>query len=157
MRCDTNGISTPPTSCPAPVGSYLVTVTNSLGAVTSAPVTLSLTNSLPLITLQPGSVAANVGTNVSFTITVIGTKPMFYQWFFNDVALFSPTNASLTLTNPASGSWLLVTNGLIGSSLTVTSTLPGDEGAYKVSVSNTFGAVLSDEVLLDVLGFGSGM
>jgi hypothetical protein len=134
-------------------GSYHVVVTNSLGSVTSAPVTLTISTSLPVITEPPASVSALPATRVAFNVAVQGSQPILYQWVFNGTPLFSPTNSTFNLINPVSGSLLLITNGPAGSSLTIPLIAPADEGSYQLIMSNEFGTASTLEEVLDVLGF----
>ncbi|HEX4119812.1 MAG TPA: DUF2341 domain-containing protein [Verrucomicrobiae bacterium] len=55
----------------------------------------------PVITqLVPISQAANLGDNVSFTVSAIGANPLTYQWYDNnDNPISWGTNATLNLTN----------------------------------------------------------
>jgi hypothetical protein len=52
----------------------------------------------PVITIQPVSQTAPVGSTVHFSITAIN-NPLRYQWFQNGQPLAGQTNATLTLTN----------------------------------------------------------
>jgi len=145
-------------------GTYRVVVTNVLGSATSAPASLNLTNSAPIITLHPSDASAVVGSNVTFSVSVVGSKPFLYQWIFTDQSLTAPTNSTVNLTNSVSGSLLRITTSSTGSSLTITLVPPAsgmpymvaDEGVYQVNVFNPVGSSLSNEALLDVLGFGVG-
>jgi hypothetical protein len=77
-------------------GNYTVVVFNPSGSVTSAVATLYF---FLQITQQPVSVSVSPGTNVTFSVTAIGTGTLRYQWRFNLVNLPDKTNSSLTLTN----------------------------------------------------------
>ena len=80
-------------------GSYTVTVSNSIGAVTSSAATLTV-NTLPAITTQPASATATAGTNVVFSVTATaGTNSIAYQWSLANVALTGATSSSLSLSN----------------------------------------------------------
>jgi hypothetical protein len=80
-------------------GSYKVTVSNSVGAVTSSAATLTV-NTLPAITTQPTSATATAGTNVLFSVTATaGTNSIAYQWSLANVALTGATSSSLSLSN----------------------------------------------------------
>jgi hypothetical protein len=139
-------------------GTYLVVATNVFGAVTSAPATLTLTNTAPLFRTQPDSVQADVSpvASVSFSVSILGAKPLFYQWFFNDSALSVPGTNNFVFTNTASGSLFRITNGLSGSSVTVSGITTNEEGVFHLFVTNLLGSALSDDALLDVSGFGTG-
>ena len=93
---------------------YYVVVTNSLGgAVTSAPVSLTVYSAptiaaaYPVTYTNPATLygATNIsGTNYSgssptFSVSVIGQAPLFYQWRTNGVAVGGATGAGFTFTN----------------------------------------------------------
>lgn len=93
---------------------YYVVITNSLGgSVTSAPVSLGVFD-VPTIfgafpasytnvtTLYGGSNIGGTnypGSSPTFSVSVIGQGPLYYQWETNGVAVDGATNASFTLTN----------------------------------------------------------
>ena len=52
-----------------------------------------------MISSQPGSQTAYVGSQVTFSVIAIGPQPLSYQWYFDGTNLSSATGASLTLTN----------------------------------------------------------
>jgi hypothetical protein len=89
---------------------------------------LSLAPGAPVITTQPASQTAAVGSNVQFSVVATGTPAPAYQWNKNGVALNGANSASLTLTN-------------------VQMT---DAGDYTVTVSNSVGGVTSDKATLTV-------
>jgi hypothetical protein len=108
-------------------GIYTVTVSNLIGVTTSSNAMLAVGNA-PSITTQPHSQEVAQGTNVSFTVTALGTGPLNYQWSFNGAALAQDTNSTLTLTN-----------------------VQGTKsGFYSVVVSNLFGSVFSSNAVLTV-------
>jgi hypothetical protein len=108
-------------------GIYKVLVTNTLGAVFSSNVTLTL-YAAPKITTQPKSQNVNAGTNVTFSVTASGTAPLAYQWSFNGTNIVRATNSSLTLTNIQ----------------------PEQAGAYAVQVTNLYGSALSSNAVLAI-------
>ena len=81
----------------------------------------------PSIGTQP--IAQNVleGAGVSFSVGATGSKPLEYQWFWNDEPIANATNATYSVT-----------------------ATPAQAGAYKVTVSNAVDVVTSDEVTLGV-------
>ena len=107
-------------------GDYFVTVSNSLGMVTSRTARVVIVVP-PAITQQPAAQTNFQGSSVVFSVVVTGTGPT-YQWKFNGGAISGATNATLVLTN------------LLGS----------DAGKYKVEVENMAGRVTSAEIVLTV-------
>ncbi len=88
---------------------------------------LALGNLPPVITQQPTNQTVNAGGNATLSVTVSGTGPFTYQWRKN----------SLILTNSGSVS------GATSNTLTLTGVKPWDAGIYTVTVSNTYGSVVS--------------
>jgi len=109
-------------------GFYQVHVSNRDGYEVSEPVAL-VVEGPPVILAQPHSRFAAPGDSVTFAMAVAGTEPLFYQWYRNGVALTDETN------------WFLRLDG-------VQST---DAGNYRLGVSNQFGVVASDPIMLNVV------
>ena len=111
---------------------YRVIVTNSLGGSTSAPVTLTAIQGLPVITRDtlPVTTYTIAGDQMTFTASVDGSRPLTYQWMADTGAGATPipnaTNTTLTLSN-----------------LKVT-----DAGFYSLQASNEFGVVPSTASVL---------
>lgn len=82
----------------------------------------------PLIVTQPVSVTAVLGQSAGFSVSAIGSKPLFYQWYSGETVLGGETNKSLSLSN-----------------LTFAQT-----GSYWVAVTNSFGAATSQVATLTV-------
>jgi hypothetical protein len=112
-------------------GNYRIAVFNAAspsGRATSYLPLLVL--SPPIITAEPASQSAEVGTNVTFAVTATGTATLGYQWWFNQTnPIVNATNATLTLTN------VQTTN----------------TGVYQVIITNAYGAATSR---VAVLSFG---
>ena len=104
------------------VGSYTVSVTNSLGAsVTSSNAVLTVLD--PAITSNPQSLTNDYGTTASFSVTAAGSGPFTYMWQKNGVNMTGSGNAS----------------GITTSSLTLTNVSYLDAASYSVIVSNNVG------------------
>jgi hypothetical protein len=112
-------------------GSYELVLSNSYGAVTSAPVALTVTAAM--INQLAVSPANNVfaGTPVTFTASVSGAPPLYFQWQFNNGGGY--TNISGANTNT------LALNAAITNT-----------GSYELVVTNSYGAVTSAPVTLSV-------
>lgn len=113
---------------PVDAGDYFVTVTNSAGNATSSNATLVVLDP-PVIAVDPPDRSAKVGTNVTFTVTALGTAPLHYQWQFNTADIAGATNDSYLIP-------------------TVNWSHAGD---YSVTVTNLAGAAYSASALLTVL------
>jgi hypothetical protein len=131
--------------------SYTVTVTNALGSVTSNSAVLTVTVPI-LITAQPVSVTANLGTGTSFSVTATGTTPT-YQWKKAGVNISGATTATLsfgTLLSTDAGSYTVVVTNAAGSvtSSTVALTVisPPTISVQPISVSANLGASASFSV-----------
>jgi hypothetical protein len=131
-------------------GSYRLIIANSLGSVTSAPAVLTISNSAPVITMQPTPLVVALDTEVVvLSVTAIGSKPMTFQWYRTIL-----DNMGLPV-----GGYVAVTGGT-NSTLTLPVTAPGNEtdreGQYQAIITNDFGSMPSDEVFVDIIGYGFG-
>ena len=142
---DTNGVpylvvdgldykdSAPWPSSPDGSGSALQRV--SLTAYADDPANWTGAAPLTILSLTPASAAVRAGTNaatatnVTFTVTAIGTGNLSYQWRRNGINLAGATGDSLTLTNVQAAA----------------------EGSYSVRVTDLSGSVSSTSVPLNVL------
>jgi hypothetical protein len=106
---------------------YTVGITNTIDHATSAPAALVIIGP-PVITLQPVSQTANLGTNVLFSVAAVGCPPPAYQWLWNG-------------TNPVGGN---------SPTLTLTSVGRAQNGVYSVLVTNMLGGIFSSNVVLKV-------
>jgi hypothetical protein len=83
----------------------------------------------PEIITQPESQIACTGNSATFTVSATGAN-LTYQWFKNDVAISTNgTSATYTISNVSASS----------------------VAEYKVLVSNTYGAMYSDDVYINTL------
>ena len=121
---------------PVDAGNYAVVVSNDLGRVTSSLVTLTVTDSPPVIVLQPQSQTVTRGSAVTFSASVMGLH-LAYQWWCNGVKLPDGTNAYYSIANVldshAGNYALVVSNGAGGATsrvvaLNVTAPVPGNTG-----------------------------
>ncbi|MCX8517720.1 MAG: hypothetical protein ORN29_06620, partial [Rhodoferax sp.] len=122
--------TTPATSNADSGGIYSVTVSNSLGAVTSsgAILTVSAVAVAPAIATQPIAQTVTVGQTATFSVTTTGTSPS-YQWMKNGTAI--PGATSSTYTTDA--------------------TVSRDDGAvFSVVVGNSAGSATSSNATLTV-------
>ena len=83
----------------------------------------------PYITNHPSNATVAEGQPVSFSITSLGTTPFSYQWQKNDLDIPGGTNSTFSINNA----------------------LPGDEGQYRVIVSNSAGNTTSNPASLSVI------
>ncbi|HWA27416.1 MAG TPA: pectinesterase family protein [Lacunisphaera sp.] len=114
----------------ADAGSYAVTVSNSLGSVTSTAAVLTVDASViaPAITSQPVPVSVTAGGSASFTVVATGTAPLAYQWTRDGNAIAGATSATYAIAAATFA----------------------DAGSYAVTVSNSAGSITSDAVALAV-------
>jgi len=113
----------------ADAGSYICTVTNSVGSTTSSAATLTVNTVVaPSITTQPISTIMTAGNGVTFSTVLSGTAPLSYQWRKDGAAIFGATSGSLTLTNVQAN----------------------EAGSYTVVVSNAAGTTTSNSAALTV-------
>lgn len=87
--------TTPATSASDSGASFTVTVTNSIGNVTSNAAILTV-NVPPVISAQPASQIVTAGQTATFTVTATGSGTLTYQWKKNGTAIPGATAASYT-------------------------------------------------------------
>lgn len=80
------------------------------------------------ISIQPLSQSVLDGSDVSLEVGVAGIGPLYYQWSFDGTNLADATNSILVLTNVSMS----------------------NNGAYRVTVSNSFGSAVSGNAVLQV-------
>jgi len=107
-------------------GRYTVTVTNSVGSVTSNAAILTVIFT-PTITTQPQSQTVNEGGSVTFSVNASGNG-LSYQWKKDGTAISGATQANYTISNVKSN----------------------NAGSYTVTVTNSAGSVTSDAAILTV-------
>lgn len=108
-------------------GSYGVVVKNSGGSVTSSAAKLTI-NVKPAISTQPKAQTVELGAKAVLSVKATGTPSVTYQWYQNDKAI----------------------SGAQSSTYTITRTVAGSAGTYKVVVKNSAGSVTSASVALAV-------
>jgi Immunoglobulin I-set domain len=110
---------------------FMVVVSNSVGAQTStaAKLTVTAAASAPSITKQPSNQTVNVGQTATFSVTATGSIPLRYQWKKDGTAIAGATGA--TYTTPAT-------------------TISDNGSSFLVVVSNSVSAQTSDSVSLTV-------
>ena len=102
-------------------GSYSVVVSNALNTTTSAPAMLIPTGEVPFLTEQPQDATVLCGEGTEFHAGADGTKPLGFQWLFNDVPIAGATGTNLVLSTIAAS----------------------QAGHYAVVVTNAFGVSTS--------------
>jgi subtilisin family serine protease len=100
------------------------------GRVMTALGNIPISNSPPIITVQPVSQTVTSGDTVNFRIAAIGAAPLTYQWFFNGKAISDANRASYSIA----------------------SVQLAQAGSYSAVVSNSFGSTTSANAALVVDG-----
>jgi uncharacterized repeat protein (TIGR03803 family) len=119
----------------ANAGVYSVIVSNSFGAVTSAPALFEVVVSPPFITAEPADQTVLPGAAAMFRVAAEGDMPLFYQWQKNGINLTDGGNIS----------------GSTNSLLMLSDVSAADQGAYSVVVSNELYADASCEAVLTLV------
>jgi uncharacterized repeat protein (TIGR01451 family) len=109
-------------------GSYDAIVSNSYGSLSSVVAQLTVLVA-PVISAEPTNQSVSAGNSASFAVSVTGTAPLSYQWWFN------ATNAVGSNTNV----------------LNLSNAQPNQAGSYSVVISNSAGAVTSTVATLTLL------
>ena len=108
-------------------GNYSVVITNIAGAITSAPVALTV-HTPPVITSQPQPLTVNQGAAALFSVAANSSLPLSFQWRKGNTDLPGKTQAQLALANVQAS----------------------DEASYSVVVRNDAGSVTSSIVSLSI-------
>jgi len=106
-------------------------------------------NQVPVIVSQPGSQSVFVGSDVSFSVSAVGTDPLSYQWSRNGAALDGATASVLNLANvqlDQAGQYSVQVSNFVGvatsSNATLTVVEPLTNATYLLDVD--FGGATSD-------------
>jgi hypothetical protein len=113
-------------------GSYRVIVSTGGVNITSDEAVLTVLDA-PVVTDDPEGQIADMGEDVTFTVTATGAEPLQYQWLLNGHPVSGATSSSLVLTGVQ----------------------PSDAGNYSVVVKNAIGVTRSQRANLTVV-IGSG-
>jgi len=116
-------------------GSYQLLATNILGAITSAPVNLTILPSQPNFITQPTNTAVVPGSNAVFSATVTSPWATTLQWRMNGTNIANATNLSLVISNVQAA----------------------NEGNYTLMASNFNGLSSSSNAYLDVITLGEAL
>ena len=119
----------------ADAATYLVTVSNLLGAANSAGAVLTVSSSAPYFVVQPTNQTLAPGTNTTLVASALGNQPLLYHWQKN--------GTNLTDAGNVSGSATIV--------LTLTNVTQANNGTYCLIASNSLGAAASSNAILTVV------
>jgi hypothetical protein len=143
-------------------GSYTVSVSNSVGSVSSAAAQVIVVGA-PVVTQQPAAASAAEGSAATFRVSATGDA-LRYQWTRNNVAIAGATSATyttpaLTLVDNGAVFGVIVYNGagLVmseGAGLTVTTPPPPTPTAGIVSLTPGGGVPNHDSQAPSVSGDG---
>ncbi|MBM4012733.1 MAG: hypothetical protein FJ286_15405, partial [Planctomycetes bacterium] len=111
----------------ADAGDYSVTVSNSLGSVTSSNATLTV-GSPVVITTPPSNVSVNAGQSATLSVVATGSAPLTYEWRKNGNLILGASQPTYTIPEAAAS----------------------DAGSYTVKVANSVNEVTSQAVTVTV-------
>ena len=125
--------TTPATTSADTGASFTVTVSNTVGSVTSTAAIL-IVAAAPQISVQPTNQSVTVGQTASFSVTATGASPLQYQWSRSGAVIAGATSAVYTTA----------------------ATTASDNGAtFSVVVTNSAGTVTSQTATLTVTAAAS--
>jgi alpha-tubulin suppressor-like RCC1 family protein len=107
-------------------GIYRAIVTNAVGSVTSAVISVRVIPAAPIIISNPVSLSLPASSNALFSVTAIGSQTLAYQWFFNGAAIAGATTSQYSLSGVQSnnnGNYQVVVTNSLGSATSVVATL----------------------------------
>jgi len=123
----TNSVLTVVGTAFSAAGSYTAIVSTPFQTLSATSVQIAV---VPLlVNVSPLSQSVRRGSNALLTASTDGIGPFHYQWQFNGQEMLNATNALLSVANVQLA----------------------DEGAYQITVANSFGAVTSAPANLGVL------
>ncbi len=96
-------------------GIYAVVVSDSYGSVTSAPITIDVEATKPIIVAQPQPATRYPASSATFSVSAIGSTPISYAWALNSTPISGATNSSYTAvagTSTAGNYSVVLANGL---------------------------------------------
>ncbi|MBL9137080.1 MAG: immunoglobulin domain-containing protein [Verrucomicrobiales bacterium] len=111
-----------PVTRPADAGLYRVVITNTHGAITSAPVSLEILVP-PVITQAPTGMVVPPGGDAVLNVEASGSPPLFYQWTFNDLEIPGANSPMLRLLH-ANASMIGDYAVIVGSPAGMTASVP---------------------------------
>jgi formylglycine-generating enzyme required for sulfatase activity len=114
-------------------GSYAVTISDGVVAIPCQVGNFNV-RIRPFFSKQPANAIVAAGSDAIFKVDVGGSGPFYYQWFFNEDALKSQTNAELILKRVEArqtGLYSVVVNNAMG----VTTSSNASLAVYSVSTS----------------------
>ena len=121
------------TNLPAGTNTYVLKVSNAYGSTNTAGTVVAVAaGSGPPVILANVSPPTNwiyATEPVTYAVTVSGTTPLFYQWWFNGQSLSGATNSSFSIASLAAS----------------------NAGAYYCAISNSISNVVSSTALLNVV------
>ncbi len=113
----------------ANAGNYVVVVSNSVGAVTSAVAVITVQWRLPSVNSGPASQTVYAGSSAAFSVSAIGSPPLSFQWQRDGLDIPGATKSYLNLSGVSSN----------------------DAGSYRMVVTNPAGTAVSTNAILTVL------
>jgi uncharacterized repeat protein (TIGR03803 family) len=137
-------------------GSYLVTITNAWGSITSSVINLVVVDP-PVMVTQPTNRVVLAGTPASFGATFSGSTNFFhYQWQFNGTNISAATSSSYNITRTTTnqgGNYTLIVTNLAGRAVSSNAALtvvvsPASRTNYASSTAIFTAAAFGPEALV---------
>ncbi len=145
----------------ADTGEYYVVVSEFTGSATSTTASLAFvappSSGVPQITIQPASIAVDLGAAATLSVTATGSLPLTYQWRKDGQPIDGATNSSLTLPsvqNSDVGNYYVTVSEASGSATSVTAVV-AIAGIPRITTQpGSVGAAVGATVTLSVAATG---
>ncbi len=111
----------------------------------------------PIIIAQPNGGATALGEEWAFEVKALGTPPLAYQWYLNDVRIARATNSTYTIqtvTNSSAGTYTVVITNTVGRATSDPATLTLSENPPRVILNGNITS--AGKVRVPMLFSGNG-
>ncbi|XP_069133868.1 hemicentin-1-like isoform X9 [Argopecten irradians] len=129
-------------------GSYTCGATNNFGSGVSTGATLTVTGSVPVLSVQSTTASANVGASATLQCSITSASPSVTAVYWQ----FTPTGGTTTQITPSTSGYTGITTA--NPSLTISSVSTASAGTYTCFAVNSAGTGQSQQITLTVVQSG---